>query len=66
MPKSNVIEPVSPYATDTFRADYLSACLRHVAALLVAVPEAAGTLARFAAVAADGPHPYLAAGKVQL
>ena len=44
MPKSNVIEPVSPYATDTFRADYLSACLRHVAA-----------------VAADGPHPYLVA-----
>ena len=47
---ANVIEP---------------ACLRHVAALLVAVPEAAGTLARFAAVAADGPHPYLAAGKVR-
>lgn len=58
--KSNVIEPVSPYTTDTFRADYLSACLRH-AALLEAVPEAAGTLARFAAVAADGPSPYLVA-----
>lgn len=25
MPKSNVIEPVSPYATDVFRADYLAA-----------------------------------------
>lgn len=65
MPKPNVIEPVSPYTTDTFRADYLSACLRHVAALMVAVPEAAGTLARSAAAAADGPRPYLAAGKVR-
>ena len=36
---ANVIEPVSPYATDVFRADYPAA--------------------------ADGPHPYLAAGKVR-
>jgi hypothetical protein len=29
MPKSNVIEPVSPYATDVFRADYLAAAGPH-------------------------------------